>query len=1360
LFDRRRVKGAQMSIEAPHLQSNLAKLNVAVSEKNFALLQAVFHSITGERYEEVEVLKIQQQKEDFVPTMNPRDVSPELLIKTIESAIRLSRWDMATTTLSLFDTTNSPENQYQCRSLTCRALLEAQLAQGRKGQAFVDQIFVAISFLLQALTIALSQPRYSFLIHNLVMDFNRIMRPTYRTGYRHLLCEPMQKVADALDTLPTEEVDITQQVQHLINLAACYDEAGKVADAEKAISKARTILGVYDASALPLRTRVLCFQVHLARANPKAIETLVAELAKSGDVEWIPGWQGIIAGQKVKSKIIGADEGMVRAELVKALDQMGYPLPAEEGAPVAVKGAKDAARPKSSAPKGKGKKEEKEKEEGDEKDNAKNLDKLAIVGQVGALACAFNLVDLAEHCAMATRITQQSGLQAAWIYSEFTQHKLALMKAEKATSIPWLEEPEAAALQPRIQALKHLEGTLRSAVRLGSADLIQAGCVDIWNIALPLLQIKYRASVTKAFMTASKALSTLDSPLLELRVQLHLELAKCHIDTDALVAATDEVKSALMLDSTLSESSVKAVLEAHKEEEEAMQDEIQYFQRPLDRYLYPLEAKMRLRQDIYNDPSTPEEAAVLKVEQAADARSSSMKKTILLKTFEILEPPNQKVAPNLSQEQRRQRALIWYDIAQLAWRKPRVVDIVVEACERVLSFKWNHVVDRELVVHQVYTLFVQAQCCVEELTYIEYRPGEEVCSTVIVEEGMEEAPIDKTDGRYMQAMQLNTKLLSTLDKAFKVGELLGQHWVVQNAASFLCNMHHHIFHKQAMLERSVSKGIEVPSVVPDNLLNLLRLSYDAMIRLEPACLDIPLLCNTAVAMARAMESRGQYAAGAEICGKVIPLATPLQKREVLFVFARLHRRAGKETMQVPLPTDRESHVLGLIELLRSPLVKSEDKIKLLDQGEDMLRSTDAGAAPNKAAEKKGGSKPPAKGSKAKVGEEVVEVPRKERTPVETDLEAEMWAELATHGLKLGKLVECMRCATEVLKLTEGVMSSARYRWLSIAETVIGQRMIKLIDPLTQNMTSQDGIRTHSLDHFELSISHAKKCLLSRPNSADVRPYEELVVQPTKWYWNTALPFTRNSLTRKVLRKNLHAILEHCAEAVTAMGTTSGLEPELRGQLYCLMAEIFKDDEDWKGGFDLTTTAFLTIPPKNRKDVWQFRVQFMGELGMDVAAGISKMKDNDQLVQANMWVSLARACKNKLDQFDFYQKAIDSISTPILKVDFVVEYAEWLFTKNFPMQDAQDQLSMVLGLILSCSLLQTHTHAHTHTHTNTYTHINTNTHIYTNTHTHTHTHADTHADTHIHTHTYTHTNTYKNTYTHIYTHAHIRAHAGG
>ncbi len=68
-----------------------------------------------------------------------------------------------------------------------------------------------------------------------------------------------------------------------------------------------------------------------------------------------------------------------------------------------------------------------------------------------------------------------------------------------------------------------------------------------------------------------------------------------------------------------------------------------FFQRPLDRYLQPLATKLRLRQDLYNDPATPEEQAVLLVEQACDARAATMKKTMLTKAVDTLEPSYVKV---------------------------------------------------------------------------------------------------------------------------------------------------------------------------------------------------------------------------------------------------------------------------------------------------------------------------------------------------------------------------------------------------------------------------------------------------------------------------------------------------------------------------------------------------------------------------------------------------------------------------------------------------------------------------------------------------------------------------------------------
>ena len=57
---------------------------------------------------------------------------------------------------------------------------------------------------------------------------------------------------------------------------------------------------------------------------------------------------------------------------------------------------------------------------------------------------------------------------------------------------------------------------------------------------------------------------------------------------------------------------------------------------------------------------------VLSVEQAKDARSTAMKKNLLNKAVEYLEPHHLRVSnskdggPVLSQEQERARALIWY----------------------------------------------------------------------------------------------------------------------------------------------------------------------------------------------------------------------------------------------------------------------------------------------------------------------------------------------------------------------------------------------------------------------------------------------------------------------------------------------------------------------------------------------------------------------------------------------------------------------------------------------------------------------------------------------------------------------------
>ncbi|GFH19940.1 uncharacterized protein HaLaN_16977, partial [Haematococcus lacustris] len=57
-----------------------------------------------------------------------------------------------------------------------------------------------------------------------------------------------------------------------------------------------------------------------------------------------------------------------------------------------------------------------------------------------------------------------------------------------------------------------------------------------------------RKHVKRAFNSAARALEVIDSPKHRLRVQLHLEAAKCDAAEDSLIKAAQEVTKAKSLD--------------------------------------------------------------------------------------------------------------------------------------------------------------------------------------------------------------------------------------------------------------------------------------------------------------------------------------------------------------------------------------------------------------------------------------------------------------------------------------------------------------------------------------------------------------------------------------------------------------------------------------------------------------------------------------------------------------------------------------------------------------------------------------------------------------------------------------------
>ncbi|CAG5128471.1 unnamed protein product, partial [Candidula unifasciata] len=259
----------------------------------------------------------------------------------------------------------------------------------------------------------------------------------------------------------------------------------------------------------------------------------------------------------------------------------------------------------------------------------------------------------------------------------------------------------------RLQAIKICEEAVRNSVRQGDHKLIQKGCVTLWNLCLPLLQPNLRHRVRKPLTMITDALEDIESLLVELRCEAHIELACCLEDQEQVQVALNNLKKAFFLD-------VKNV----------------YRER-----LEVLLRRLELRSQLYMQPARPEDHAAMIIEQAqkADSGTIRMKRSVLVKAGEILAPDaflvvldsenDAKVEERilsftknlagkvlhfktcvskaeghlqrLGDENCRERARLWADLAKTA-RRQEVWDVCRVACRFCLLYDngfWQNISD-------------------------------------------------------------------------------------------------------------------------------------------------------------------------------------------------------------------------------------------------------------------------------------------------------------------------------------------------------------------------------------------------------------------------------------------------------------------------------------------------------------------------------------------------------------------------------------------------------------------------------------------------------------------------------------------
>ena len=663
-------------------------------------------------------------------------VAPQTLVLGAEAAVANLAFGDAQRMTRQYFLREPARDQFYCRALFVHALEEAKEARRFAGMAAVEQLLKSISFIERVLDIALlpaNRVEYAFLVYNASVHLWNICRPLMRDGARKHYAKPFQRIIDGLETV--NELDEKWRVKLLIALSTAYLEVEGSGDAaqtslRKAIEMLRALPIDEDTVALRAHTRRLVLHVGDGPDSGASGKALVGEIESGMDdghtsEALMAVDRQIQSVRSLRAGEAGEAEGSFIEDILDSLDAMLESIHAaargageekEEGGA----GGADAT-PGAGAGEGHG----------------ASLDVAALERvlirhmQTALLVCknrhrSTRILMRTERVVVEHIGTIKSGKPELQVLRDYVKSQVLLIdedelneEAESAAAAAaaaaagggaaaaTASRPGTAAASTRaansdaktrrmlalrtakrIEAMNCLSRALTTCVRLDNPELLHQGATFVWNTAIPLMQPRYRKHLQLVFQIAVDALEAIDSPLLAMRAQLHLELANCELEMDFVSKANLQVKKAIALDhgflSVEEDESAAAAAAggdspkggggakkgkekadsrpgskagsrsssptkgggdsgAASTEPMAIDDSLQalitnYTRRPLDRYLRPLQKRLALKAAVFVVPEDKAEQALLLIEQATtDGAELFLQASLLARAVALLE---------------------------------------------------------------------------------------------------------------------------------------------------------------------------------------------------------------------------------------------------------------------------------------------------------------------------------------------------------------------------------------------------------------------------------------------------------------------------------------------------------------------------------------------------------------------------------------------------------------------------------------------------------------------------------------------------------------------------------------------------
>ncbi|KAL7877973.1 hypothetical protein SRHO_G00046160 [Serrasalmus rhombeus] len=472
-------------------------------------------------------------------TSDAKCLLPELCVLCAEQALRLGCKEITEDCLMMYFESKPLPNQFLCRAYFCQAQLNSS-----SSVCTVEDMDKAVMYYLKAIEISKDNPRYHFLVFNASLLYFQTVRVFLRPGQRRHLVSSLTQVLSALEVV--HEPDYAWRAELMLLLVECLVDAGKYKEAATFAKVTSDFIELHKPEMYP---RIFSIQVryNLIDAS-KTLKKTSPKLLVIYKMQKLKHMAEVSEGQNKSAELM---------EIFLLLTQSSQPQ-----SPASHSSSHDL----------------------DESSPIPLTDRTELLLELAFVSLQLKEHKIAEDCLKELEATDDATI-AQHIMKECVECELALKKLNGH-----IEDYTKSSVEARLAIVGRLDILLQRAIKEGDDQVTQCVCASQWNSCLPLLQTNLRRSIKRPLLALAHALEDINSMLLDMRCQVHAELAAIEEEEQRLEPALKHLHTALGL------------------------DEKGQYQQHLSSSLHLLQ----LHTSIYTTPTRPEDQAAMLIQQAKE----------------------------------------------------------------------------------------------------------------------------------------------------------------------------------------------------------------------------------------------------------------------------------------------------------------------------------------------------------------------------------------------------------------------------------------------------------------------------------------------------------------------------------------------------------------------------------------------------------------------------------------------------------------------------------------------------------------------------------------------------------------------